>query len=73
MPSTSSSDKVNFSGYISRELYERFQERFPMYGAATWAVNCFLTEFLDRLDREPELQQQIEESIKAMVYLNHRF
>lgn len=57
-----------FGAAVPEEEYFRFQQRFGgFYGATKWFITNALQQFNDRVEKEPTLVLQIQQSIEQMV------
>lgn len=63
-------DTVEFSAKVPADLYLRFKDLVPGYGGTQWFINAALAGFVARVEGNPTLQDQVAESVDAMLQLN---
>jgi hypothetical protein len=52
---------------VSRDLYERWQERFGAYGITTFLFKQFMEEMLELTDGEPTMVENIRSIAKKVA------
>ena len=52
---------------VPRSDYDRFIALFPMYGASAWFIRTAIHSFVQQMESQPDLVEQVQASIAAML------
>lgn len=64
------SETVEFSAKVPRDVYDKFKVLVPAYGGTQWFINAALAGFVQRLEANPSLSENVSASVEAMLQLN---